>query len=96
MKLEAELFLLGIWKNFEEMEENLTIAELETLLESKRDADFQKNKFMAALKGIDLDEPTTDAPTFDEIKRRADAKNRGVSAEALEFAEIGIGIEGDD
>ena len=79
------------------MEENLSLAELERLLESKRDQDFQNKKFAAALKGVDLDEPGDKAaPTFEEVKRRADAKLRGVSAEALEFSEIGIGIEGDD
>lgn len=79
------------------MEENLSLAELERLLESKRDQDFQNKKFAAALKGVDLDEPgDKETPTFEEIKRRADAKLRGVSAEALEFSEIGIGIEGDD
>lgn len=89
--------MLGIWKNFEEMEENLTLAELEKLLEAKRDQDFQNKKFAAALKGVDLDEPSEkDAPTFEDIKRRAEAQLRGVSAEALEFAEIGIGIQGDD
>lgn len=89
--------MLGIWKNFEEIEENLTIAELEKLLEVKRDQDWQNKKFSAALKGIDLDEPgDKEAPTFDDIKRRAEAKVKGVSADALEFAEIGIGIEGDD
>lgn len=89
--------MLGIWKNFEEMEENLTLPELEKLLEAKRDQDFQNKKFAAALKGVDLDDPAEgDAPTFEEIKRRADAKLMGVTAEALEFNEIGIGIEGDD
>lgn len=79
------------------MEENLSLAELERLLESKRDQDFQNKKFAAALKGVDLDEPgDKEAPTFEEVKRRADAKLRGVSAEVLEFNEIGIGIEGDD
>lgn len=79
------------------MEENLSLAELERLLESKRDQDFQNKKFAAALKGVDLDEPgDKEAPTFEEVKRRADAKLRGVSAESLEFSEIGIGIEGDD
>lgn len=79
------------------MEENLSLAELERLLESKRDQDFQNKKFAAALKGVDLDEPgDKETPTFEEVKRRADAKLRGVSAEALEFSEIGIGIEGDD
>ena len=89
--------MLGIWKNFEEMEENLTIVELERLLEAKRDQDFANKKFAAALKGIDLDEPgDKETPTFEDIKRRAQAKAKGVSAESLEFAEIGIGIEGDD
>ncbi len=89
--------MLGIWKNFEEIEENLTLAELEKLLEVKRDQDFQEKKFAAALKGVNLDDPNDgDAPSFEDIKRRAEAKARGVSAEALEFAEIGIGIEGDD
>jgi hypothetical protein len=79
------------------MEENLSLAELEKLLESKRDQDFQNKKFAAALKGVDLDEPgDKESATFEEVKRRADAKLRGVSAEELEFAEIGIGIEGDD
>ncbi|AXH67417.1 hypothetical protein SEA_WOFFORD_59 [Streptomyces phage Wofford] len=89
--------MLGIWKNFEEMEMNLTLAELEALLESKRDQDFQQNKFLAALKGIDLEDPSDgQAPTFEDVKRRAEAKNQGVSPETLEFAEIGIGIvEGD-
>ncbi|WP_143675297.1 hypothetical protein [Streptomyces sp. JV178] len=80
------------------MEENLTLAELQSLLESKRDQDYQKNKFAAALKGIDLEDPTdSTATTFEDIKRRAEAKNQGVSPETLEFAEIGIGIleEGD-
>jgi hypothetical protein len=89
--------MLGIWKNFDEMEENLSLAELERLLESKRDQDFQNKKFAAALKGVDLDEPgDKEAPTFEDVKRRAEAKLRGVSAEILEFDEIGIGIQGDD
>jgi hypothetical protein len=45
-------------------------------------------------KGVDLDEgvKTSDLPTFDEIKRRAEARNRGVSEEKLELADIGIQI----
>jgi hypothetical protein len=89
--------MLGIWKNFEEMEENLTLAEVEKLLEVKREQDWQDKKFAAALKGVDLDDPKdSDTPSFEDVKRRAEAKARGISTEALEFAEIGIGIEGDD
>ncbi|UMO76251.1 hypothetical protein SEA_TOMAS_62 [Streptomyces phage Tomas] len=89
--------MLGIWKNFEEMEINLTLAEFEALLEAKREQEFQKNKFTAALKGIDLEDPHDEsAASFEDVKRRAEAKLKGVSEESLEFAEIGIAIEGDD
>lgn len=89
--------MLGIWKNFEEMETNLTLAELESLLEAKRDSDFNDKKFMAALKGVDLDaNRSSDTPSFEDIKNRAAAKARGVSQEALEFSQIGIAFEGDN
>jgi hypothetical protein len=89
--------MLGIWKNFEEIEENLTLAELEKLLEVKREQDYSDKKFAAALKGVNLDDnDDNEATTFEDIKRRAEAKTKGVSPERLEFAEIGIGLEGDD
>lgn len=89
--------MLGIWKNFEEMETNLTLAELEALLESKRDQEFNEKKFMAALKGVDLDGPKNEnVPSFEDIKNRAAAKTKGISQEALEFSQIGIAFEGDD
>jgi len=45
------------------------------------------------LKGIDLDAQTqTEDKSFDEIKRRAEAKLRGVSEEEVELAGIGIGV----
>jgi hypothetical protein len=46
-------------------------------------------------KGVDLDatnQGTDGAPTFEDIKRRAEARNRGMSEEAIEFADIGIKI----
>jgi hypothetical protein len=44
-------------------------------------------------KGVDLDEQKEDGvPTFEDIKRRAEAKNRGMSEEQVEFAGIGIKI----
>jgi hypothetical protein len=57
-KLEAEVFLLGIWKDFEELERCISMFELNALLESKREKDYSDKKFTAALKGIDLDEQT--------------------------------------
>ena len=54
-KLEAEVFLLGIWKDYEELELSLSMPELMATLESKRDLDYQEKKFLAAIQGVDLD-----------------------------------------
>jgi len=57
-KLESEVFLLGIWKDYEELETSLSMPELVATLESKRDLDYQEKKFFAAIQGVDLDEQT--------------------------------------
>jgi hypothetical protein len=57
-KLEAEVFEIGVWKNFEELELSLSISELIKLLETKRDLDYQEKKFFAAIQGVDLDKET--------------------------------------
>ena len=54
-KLEAEVFTLGIWKNYEELEVSLSIPELMQTLSSKRDLDYEEKKFLAAIQGVDLD-----------------------------------------
>ncbi len=86
-----------MWKNFDELEENLSIQEVEVLLDASREQEYQKQKFAAALKGIDLDEQSgksgsDDTPSFEDIKRRAEAKARGVSEDQLAFADIGIAM----
>jgi hypothetical protein len=55
-KLESEVFLLGIWKNYEELESSISMPELLSILEAKRDFDYNEKRFMAGLNGIDLDE----------------------------------------
>jgi hypothetical protein len=57
-KLESEVFLLGIWKDFDELESSISMFELTALLEAKREQEYNDKKFTAALKGIDLDEET--------------------------------------
>jgi hypothetical protein len=54
-KLESEVFLLGIWKNFDELESSISIEELMQVLSITRDLDYEEKKFSAALQGIDLD-----------------------------------------
>jgi len=46
------------------------------------------------LKGVDLDAQRKDSndSSFEEIKRRAEAKLRGVSEEEIEFNDIGIAV----
>lgn len=73
-----------MFKNFDDLEEHLTRQELVVMLEKARDKKYDEQKFLAALKGIDLDEGK--ATEFDEIKRRAEAKARGLSEEEFELA----------
>ena len=55
-KLEAEVFLLGIWKDYDDLEKSLSMPELLVTLESKRELDYSEKKFLAAIQGVDLDE----------------------------------------
>jgi hypothetical protein len=54
-KLESEVFTLGIWKNYEELETSLSIPELMQTLSSKRELDYEEKKFLAAIQGVDLE-----------------------------------------
>jgi hypothetical protein len=54
-KLEAEVFILGIWKDYKELEESLSMPELMVTLSSKRELDYEEKKFLAAIQGVDLD-----------------------------------------
>ena len=54
-KIESEVFLLGIWKDYNELEESLSLAEISAILSSKRELDYQEKKFFAAIQGVDLD-----------------------------------------
>ena len=86
--------MLGHWKNIEEMENNLCLAELEAILDASREREFRQQKFAAALKGVDLGEPDgKDVPTFDDIKNRAKAKLAGKSEEEVSLEEIGFAVE---
>jgi len=54
-KLEAEVFLLGIWKDYQELETSLSMPELMATLEVLRELDYSEKKFLAAIQGVDLD-----------------------------------------
>lgn len=76
------------------MEVNLSLPELEAILEAERERQYMQNKFLAALKGIDIDgNAANKVDRVEEAKRRAAAKMAGVSEEEYEFATMGLGIE---
>ncbi len=68
--LEAEVFLLGIWKDYEDLEESLSMPELTATLESKRELDYQEKKFFAAIQGVDLDAQSGKQNAWEEMKAR--------------------------
>ena len=57
-KLEAEVFILGIWKDYKELEESLSMPELMVTLSSKRELDYEEKRFLSAIQGVDLDGST--------------------------------------
>jgi hypothetical protein len=54
-KLESEVFLLGIWKDYSDLEASLSLSEIISIISSKRELDYQEKKFFAAIQGVDLE-----------------------------------------
>ncbi len=103
VKLESEAFLLGIWKDYEELETHMSMPELVSILETKRELDYQEKKFFAAIQGVDLDEQSGKKNEWEEMKARvfsggtaANANDitayQGVNAQRAGFG-IGMGLE---
>jgi hypothetical protein len=68
--LESEVFLIGAWKNFEDLEISLTMAELLAIIEKTRDLDYNEKKFLAAMQGVDLDKQSGKQNEWEEMKAR--------------------------
>jgi len=68
--LEAEVFLVGAWKNFEELELCLTMSELTAIIEKNRELDYSEKKFLAAIQGVDLDKESGKQNAWEEMKAR--------------------------
>lgn len=105
-RLEAEAFLIGIWKDFEDLETSLSMPELTSILEVKRESDYNNKKFMAAIQGIDLDKESGKEDAWEEMKARVfsggkakDANDitalQGVNAQKAGFG-IGMGLGYED
>jgi hypothetical protein len=69
-RIESEAFLLGIWKDYEELESSMSIPELVATIEAKRESDYNEKKFLAAIQGIDLDKQSGKKNEWEEMKAR--------------------------
>jgi len=106
-KLEAEVFLLGIWKDYAELEASLSMPELMLTLSQKRELDYNEKRFLAGIQGIDLDEQSGKKENkWEEMKARVfsggKAKDsndilafQGVNAQKAGFG-IGMGLGYED
>jgi hypothetical protein len=78
-KLESEAFILGIWKDYDELEKSLSLAELLLTLEAKRDLDYQDKKFNAAIQGVDIDaDNKQEEDPWEAMKARVAAATSGI------------------
>lgn len=107
--LESEVFLLGIWKDYAELEMSLSMPELMSVLEAKRESEYQEKKFLAAMQGVDLDKQSGKSrgqKEWEDLKARVFSKGKatdsndvlslqGQNAKSAGFG-IGMGLEYDD
>jgi hypothetical protein len=105
-QLESEVFLLGIWKDYEELEKSLSMPEILATLSAKRELDYQEKKFLAAIQGVDIDKESGKSNAWEEMKARvfsggktSDSNDilayQGVTANKAGFG-IGMGLDYED
>ena len=82
-KLEAEVFVLGIWKDYQELESSLSMPELVTTLSTKRDLDYEERRFLAAIQGVDLDnasDPDRGQKEWEDMKARVFSRGQATDS----------------
>jgi hypothetical protein len=108
-KIESEVFLLGIWKDYKELETSLSMPELMATLASRRELDYEEKKFLAAIQGVDLDKESGSSKgqqEWEDMKARVfsrgatnDSKDilalQGQNAKKAGFG-IGMGLDYED
>lgn len=84
-KLETEVFQLGIWKDYEELEASMSMPELVATLGSRRELDYQEKKFLAAIQGVDLDKSSgkKEEDPWERIKAKAFSKGKATSGDDI-------------
>lgn len=69
-KIEAEAFLLGIWKDYEELEVSMSLPEITATLNAKREVDYQEKKFLAAIQGVDIEKQSGEQDAWEKMKAK--------------------------
>lgn len=97
-ELESEVFLLGIWKDYEDLEVSLSMPEITATLNAKRENEYNEKKFLAAIQGIDLDKQSGKSDPWEEMKARVFSKGQAANADDItalqgqNAAKAGFGI----
>lgn len=97
-KLESEAFLLGIWKDYEELELSLSMPELSETLNAKREESYNEKKFLASIQGIDLEgnQSKAEEDPWERLKNKVFNKggdpNDVTSLRGQKAAKAGFGI----
>lgn len=74
-----------MWRDYEDLEQSLSMPELNTTLAAKRDADYAHQKFMAALQGVDLEKNVKSGTpeTFQDFASDVISKKTGTSSDDI-------------
>ncbi len=102
-KYEAQAFLLGIWKNFDELEASISLPELTEILSIHNEQEYNNRKFLAAIQGVDLEGGNNqkEEDPWEAMKSRVAAKTSGivpkdsndiVSFQGVKARQAGFGI----
>lgn len=102
-KIESEVFLLGIWKDYLELEKSMSMPEILATLSVKRELDHNEKKFIAAMQGVDLDAGAGSQKEWEDMKARVFSKGQatdgndilayqGATASKAGFG-VGMGID---
>ena len=108
-RLESEVFLLGIWKDYQELEKSLSMPELMAILDASRELDYSEKKFLAAIQGVDLDKESGKSKgqqEWEDMKARVFSRGatsdsndvlalQGINAQKAGFG-IGMGLDYED
>lgn len=98
-KLELEAFMIGNWKNFEELETSLCLTELIEILSTQRELSYEERKFAAAVQGIDLEKDSNKGQKeWEDLKARVYSKGKATDSKDImalqgqNAANLGFGI----